>query len=388
MHYNLLTKSTRLFEPDKKNSRSIIHLGNSTKSYANNPGWRVAVAKGTNATSGYNRRVLSVKVSMYSCFSESSNTLSDGYGKITTSPIITAKSYTPLIDRATAQIRNKLNGHVGRAQLAAPIAESREIHRLVRQINGLAIDTVKALLAIRKTQGKSVLNLASNVWLGFGFGLSPLLKDIEQAAKSVQDYNSRMDHYVRLKGTATMDWTSGYSIKPNGTFPDIAYGMYVGETHNTYHKQGAQIIAGIRITTASSASYSVTDHLGLNVSSLPSVAWELVPFSWAVDYFTTVSPWLDDMFYTLPGTTIYCSQSLKYESRDRVSLLTYLKPGYSGYLSGGDSETTCLDFNRSSLSQLPSRSLRIKSVDEIGKSGLTKLLNLSSVLAQGRTKKI
>lgn len=384
IHFNQLHKPTGLFEPDKGDFRSTVELNVDTTSLTKNPGWKVTVAKHGDATSAYSRNITSVSVPMYSCYSESANYRSQGYGKITKAPIITEKSYTPLINTAVGQIVNKLNGHVGKAELAAPIAESREIHRMLRQINSLALDSVKALIAIKKTKGKSAFKHAANIWLGLNFGVNPLLKDIESAANSISDYNSRMDHFARLTGTATFDWTSN-EISPADQFGEqIATGMRVGYARSINHMQGVRIVAGVDIKTRSTASYSVTDHLGLKLSALPSTLWELTPFSWAVDYFTTVSPWLDDMFYTLPGNTTYVSQSMKYQSECTTDLLIWKDVGFSGYLSGGRSIVKFVRFNRVKLSQLPSRSLYIKSVDQVASHSLSKLLNLTSVLAQMR----
>jgi len=327
---------------------------------------------------------------MYSVFAERLNNESSGYGRITKAPIINEISYTPLINKAVGILKNKLNGHVGKAQLAPPIAEAREIHRMLRQINNLALDTVKALIAIKKTRGRSAYKHAANVWLGLNFGVNPLLIDIESVANSILEYNTRMDHVVRLTGTASTDWTSSSIIEPDVSTEQIAAGVRVGYAQSCQHKQGVQIVAGINLQTRSTASYSVYDHLGLKLSELPATLWELTPFSWAVDYFTTVSPWLDDMFYTLPGTTIYISQATKYQSENTIDPIIWVDKvaGWRGYLSGGRSVVKYFHFGRASLSQLPSRSLSIKSIDQIGSNGFTKLLNLSSVLAQMRIPKL
>jgi len=386
IHWDQYDKNTHSYNASAGDFRNVVNMGNCIKSITKNPGWRVAVAKGSNATSSYVRNIMSAKVTPYAIYSENKDVLSRGYGQITKAPIITAQSYTPLIQQAIGQLRNKLNGHIGRTELAPPIAESREIHRMLRQVNTLALDAVKAITAIKKTRGRSAFKYAANVWLGLNFGVNPLLKDIEQAAKSIQEYNTREDHVVRLTGTASIDWTSGELNLPSSISEQIAPGVRVGYSGSCHHQQGVQIVAGINLLTRSTASYSVTDHLGLKLSELPSTLWELTPFSWAVDYFTTVSPWLDDMFYTLPGTTIYVSQATKYQSENTIDLPIWIDSAlkYRAYLSGGRSVVRYVSFTRTSLSQLPSRSLSIKSVDSIASHGITKLLNLTSVLAQMR----
>jgi hypothetical protein len=224
------------------------------------------------------------------------------------------------------------------------------------------------------------VKLFADVWLGFGFGVNPLLHDIESAANAILDYTTRDDRRVRVTGTANRDWrTSG--LTNTGT---AVRGAQLDIYSAAHHKQGARIVAGVDLKLRSGSSYSVQDHLGLKISDVPGTLWELTPFSWVVDYFVTVGPWLDDMFFTLPGVTKYVSLSRKYEVRTDLSgKFRYLpsvqfggtvNPGYIDYFV----------FSRASLSSLPTRQIQVKSVDQVAQHGLTKLLNLASVLAGRR----
>lgn len=381
MKANWYIKSTKTDNPTWLNHSSTVNFGNTTQSKTNNPGWRQVVAVGGNATYTYARTVRSFKPAKYTCQSESTAYSSNGFGQIHGSMFIVPGDFAPLRDKALASLKHKLDGNIGKAQLAAPIAESREIGRLVRQINKLGIDVVKAGLAIRKTRGKSALKQFGDIWLGFGFGVNPLLKDIESAANSILDYTTREDRHVRVIGTATNEWTTGNRDVPS---EEIAYQCYVGFHNHALHRQGVQIVAGIDLNLRSAASYSVRDHLGLKISDLPGVAWQLTPFSWAVDYFGTVGDWLDDMFYTLPGTCKYISRAEKYQSVTTSQPFASWGPGFSGAFGGTASLAKYVNFQRYKLAVLPSRALRIKSSDEIASHGLTKFLNLASVLAQKR----
>jgi hypothetical protein len=381
IHADHLNKLFNTYESDIYGVSSPVDVGTCTQTRTNNPGWRLAIAKGGNATFSYSREVISYKVSPYACKCENSIHKSFGSGRLLVGPFIEPADTTALADQAVAKLKNKLNGNIGKAQLAAPLAEGREIHRLVRQINTLGIDVVKAALAIRKTRGLSALKQFGDIWLGFGFGVKPMLKDIESAANAILDYTTREDRHVRIVGTARREYRS---FRKDGAFEEIAWGLKVGYYNRVVHKQGFQIVAGIDLKLRSAASYSVTDHLGLEISQAPSVLWELTPFSWVVDYFVTVGPWLEDMFYTLPGTTKYVSQATKYQSETTTDLYAQPNAGYSGGVSGGRSTVNYVSFTRQSLSSLPSRAVRVKSFDEIASNGVTKLLNLASVLAQKR----
>lgn len=371
---NLFTGSTSTW----KNTTATVTVTSTTRTFQKNPSWRREVALGLDATYPYHRSVASVKPATYKGLTLGGGYVSDSFGSICGAAAVSPKVDTLLINQAVGRLKNKLNGYIGNAQVMAPLAESREIHRLVRQINGLGLSVVKSALAIKKTKGRSALAQFGDIWLGFGFGVNPMLKDIEKAANSILAYQTRQDSHVRVSGTASWDYQASSTWNPGS----IAFGTELWLSSYGNHKQGVRIVAGVDLKIRSAASYGVTDHLGLEISEIPSTLWELVPYSWAVDYFSTVSPWLDDMFYTLPGVTKYISQTRKYQVVETWGFSkTVCSAGLTWRGSVVPGTFRYHSITRSKLASLPTRQLRFKTVDEIGKNGLNKLLNLSSVLA-------
>lgn len=376
--YDVTNKTT------KSTSRQILDdfssvVGYNTQSVVKLPNWKQVVARGGNATNSYSREVTTIKPTRYSVKSENSTYVSTGSGSDDAGSLINQREWDTLRDQALARLKNKLNGHIGKAQLAAPLAESREIHSLVRQINGLTQEMLKAALAIKKTRGKSAAKFFGDVWLGYGFGVRPLISDLGNAAKAILEYQLREDHRVRVVGTASREYTSGQVILP---VYQVCSGTKMGWHKNATHRQGVQIVAGIDLDIRSSASYGMSDQLGFSLGAVPGVLWELTPFSWVVDYAFTVGPWLDDMFYTVPGTVKYVSRSEKYQMETYGTPYAKFDPGWSGAFFGTQSVLRYVSFTRASLATLPTRSLRIKTADEVANYGLTKILNLASVLAQ------
>lgn len=352
------------------------------KTFNSNKEWKRLIAKGLNATFPYARTGGFVKPVQYYGATDSVGVTPswhcECWGQYSGPALVNQRDNSALKEAALGRLKHKLNGYVGKAQLAAPLAESREIHRLVKQINGFGMDAVKAMLLLKRTRGKSALKFASQIWLGFGFGINPLLKDIESAANSILDYQTRQDRGVRVSGSANEDYFSTGSASPPSS---IAPGVTSQINGSAHHRQGVRYVAGVDLTIRSDASYSVTDHLGLGITSMPSAIWELVPFSWVVDYFTTVGPWLDDVFYTLPGVCKYVSLSEKYQNEVRWDLQVFPNVNYKIAITGRQGGFRYFSFQRSSLTTLPTRQLRVKSLDEVAQHSLVKLLNLSSVLA-------
>ena len=130
----------------------------------------------------------------------------------------------------------------------------------------------------------------------------------------------------------------------------------------------------------SSADYSAVDHFKIGLPALIPTFWELVPYSWIVDYFTTVGDFLEDTFIATPANSVYLLENRKY----RASGLNYMQHTVSGgyeILSErkGTANWSYYEFERKVLSTLPHRILRLKTIDEVGKHSLTKLLNLTSL---------
>lgn len=370
-----LSSGTSIPFLDEKVTQLLV---SSTRSFVSHPDYRKIIAQGGDATFPYVRVVANYKPITYAgAATDRVNYRSDASGTVHGGASINPLDPSDLQAEAMGKLKNRLSGYVGNAQLAAPLAESREIHRLVRQINDLGMSTLRSVLAIKKTKGKSAAKQFADVWLGFGFGVNPLLHDIQKGADSILKYMTRQDQRVRVVGTATREYLSSTVTGPE----IIAFGCSLSSYNANTHTQGVRIVAGIDLQTRSAASYSVLDHLGLKISEVPSVLWELTPFSWVVDYGLTVSPWLDDMFYTLPGVCKYVSRTTKYQLENWQHPKFIPDPGFTWGGSGTTGRFRYISISRDSLVTLPSRPLQIKTADQVAKYGVTKLLNLASVIA-------
>lgn len=367
------------------NSRSVTTAGfNESRTYQSNIDYKRRIAKGLDANYPYSRSGGSVKAVAYHGITTqpSSKQVWSWDGAMVGAANINANADQGLKDLALTRLKNRINGYVGQTSLMPPLAEAREIHGLVREVNGYGLKMLKDLLLIKRTHGKSALKHAGQVWLFFGFGVKPLINDIAKAAMSIQDYMSRTDRSVRVSGTASKDWVSSF-IDGSNVIPCSGVNLYVSTISR--HQLSYRYSGAVDITVRSSASYNVLDQLGLEFGQLPATLWELTPYSWVVDYFTTVGPWLDDVFYTLPGNLKYLSLNSRYQMVSNFVGRVKTDPGYftsGSFQPGGNSY---FQFSRTTLTSLPTRQLRVKSYDEVAKYGLTKMLNLASVLA-GRLK--
>lgn len=369
------------------NSASNITAGfNQACSFSRNPNWKQQVARGQNATYPYSRNggtVTPARFASTTYYSKDSTIRWDWYGTLVGPANLDTSADNALKDIALARLKNKLNGYIGSANLLPPLAESRELHGLVRTINSSAMDMLKQMLLIKRTRGKSAVKYAGQLWLTWGFGIAPVISDCAKAAQSIGSYLSRYDRTERITGTASKQWLSQVT---DGSSTDPCQGTTVYVKTETEHQLAYRYSGAVQLNLRSAANYDVADHLGLEFGQLPATLWELTPYSWVVDYAATVGPWLDDVFFTLPGVLKYLSFNTRYQAKSvytpRIQYLNFYF-GRNTVLDKG--AATFFSFSRESLATLPTRQLRVKTLDEVGKYGLTKILNLASVLA-GRLK--
>lgn len=205
----------------------------------------------------------------------------------------------PSIDTALVQIvnaaRSKFTGELSEAsEMLVNLAERKQavqmmtlrlsqLYRFTKAIrHGDFVRAGKELGVLRdkryhrlRGSGKlrSDAKSASNNWLEFHFGWSPLINDIHSSIKFLQEPIKSVSVVGRraLRDTSSSTYTGTYySIRGKHVF-----------------KVSAHVQADIRITNP---NLWLADRLGL-INPL-GLAWELIPFSFVIDWFVPVSDFL------------------------------------------------------------------------------------------------
>jgi len=364
--------------------------GDNVQTGVENPNWRHQVARGQDATTAYTRSWYRGRPATLTALTHTVENWPYGY---TISSYDTVHETTgwnhintiddvALRDRALARLKSRLQDNIGNFDSVVPAVELRELRGLVRGSAELTTSFLQSLIDIRRTRGRSAAQWASQAWLTYGFGIRPLISDTQKAAEAVASFMERSDRSIRLRGSASKQWVTSANLTGTGGHNCPFY-----LNASIRHTLSYRYTAGLRLDLKSGNNYGVTDHFGLELSALPSIGWELVPYSWVVDYFTTVGSYLGDTFVLPPGSTKYLTLSKLYKMEGVLRgthrsvyvnshvLHTSCRPGFIEY--------TRLD--RSKLSALPRASLRFRTVDEIGSNAVNRLLNLASVLVSGRS---
>lgn len=284
-----------------------------------------------------------------------------------------------LRDLALKRLKSKLSGRVGNSSVLAPVVELRELRKTIVAMAEISLEFAFHLMTLRKKyKGRKLKRLFSNAWLTFSFGVSPLVNDIQSISLSIEDYLNRKDNNVRVRAKASKDWVTS-AIFDVDSMPGFTASSSVRVSHHlTYTYSGA---AALNLKSAN--NYGISQHFALGAENLPGVAWELAPFSWLFDYFSTVGAYLNDTFVLPPGSLKYLTLSRLYKCE--IDTFPYYRPidkkkAWTTSFTSFPGRLEFVNFDRSSVTTLPTRSLRFKSIDEIGSGAVNKLLNLLSII--------
>lgn len=363
-----------------------------TRLRAEDPNWRAKIANLQDATNAYYRSgygahksaAISVRLTRRSGTKDWSY-FHDAllYGAL---PALTLSVDTDVRDIALKKLKRKLQEESGAYNSAVPLAQAHEVAKMVHGFTPQANLILQRLIELKRTirNKRDLVKQAQDLWLTWSFGVSPTIDDINTAARALSQHLLREDHISHIAGAHGKTWMVPIAKHAIG-LSSICNVMASGSVQRTY---GCRYTAGVSLKLRSDNNYGVSQQFGLNFGSIIPAAWELVPYSWMIDYFTTVGPWLDDMYTSSPGTTIYVCKSEKLS--EKITMNFDVLPQANYYVAEQTVKTANVDrfiFQRSSLgTTIPHRALRFKTTDEVGMFAINKVLNLASLLRFGRTK--
>jgi len=372
---------TSHFQDANVNVGDEVILRNSNRDY------RVNIAKKVDATTNYSRSkytyqpLIGRAESFRSVGLDTWTAYTSLMGCFGTDQINNAPEDSSLSDEALGKLKRRLSSNLGKMDLMVPVVELRDLRRTIRDSATLTTTFLKTILEIKKTRGKSALKYASKAWLNYSFGINPLVQDTFEALDSISSFLDRDRRTIRCQGIAKKVWTT------SAAFNEIAtLNSSLSCRSQAVHQLSYMWIAGLDWDVKCSNRYDLTDHLGLGFEDIPSVAWELLAFSWIIDYFSNVGEYLADTFEIPPGTATYVVRDMRYTcdvfvsgtyrptSSNTAMRFSSVRPGSVRYDS----------FVRTKYATLPRIGLHFKSVDQVGIGMVNKVLNLASVLVSMR----
>lgn len=193
---------------------------------------------------------------------------------------------------------------------------------------------------------RSKADFASNAWLELQYGWKPLLSDIDSAAEDLASAWEKDPSDIIVRGSGR----SKGSAKPNITI-DGSFSANI-TTRVGYNCYARVIDSNLRTRS------------GLGLANLSEVAWELVPFSFVVDWLVPIGPFLsalnatEGLTFTSGSKTVKTSVSVSALVKSSVNYVPEHALAY---------DYTHKQFDRTTISDFPSASevLRVKNLNEV-----------------------
>jgi len=199
---------------------------------------------------------------------------------------------------------------------SAMVKTARSYQRLRR---GDVSGALQVLTGKKNRNWRDIPGAAANTWLAYTYGLSPLLRDVHDA---VSLYERRYQRYpevsvVRSSQRATIAGTATYNFRTED-FPGVFRVI----------RQSSGCTADLRVSGC--VSFRVTNPVlrkldECGVINPLSVAWELVPFSFVVDWFIPVGRFIQSV--VPPQGVDFVSGWLVESARGSALCEAFIDPG-------------------------------------------------------------
>lgn len=200
---------------------------------------------------------------------------------------------------------------------------------LAKKIRGLL--RPKTFRRSKRTPFTSKVQYAADAWLGLRYGLLPTISDIGSICETYANVTKPREQIHRKGG--------GYPGALTGLdeMKTVYYmGVYYHLRSDSFEKRNyvSHIFYSVR-----DDSWLILNQLGLGLYQLPNIAWELVPFSFILDWGINVSSWLRAMMpdpnYVRKGQTASMTHTrgatVNVMSASLYSKMTYASPLNSLY---------------------------------------------------------
>lgn len=314
-----------------ESSSTPMNVGSLLSGYRNSE-WRSAIKRGGNATSILEASMTAVEpkpvyllLGRYSrtalgapwtyAYAQLSKTYGYGFAAPPSAPStsLDAQAYNLALVRLYKRIREQRTAFEG----LTFIGELREALSMIRNPARKLRESVSGYLGTAKKRARrnrsprSKNRAISQTWLEYSFGWSPLINDVGNGAKAL----SRLLTY-RTFGVLPVSARDSASTALVETFPtsDPSGAFRVIQNRRDEHITGCHLAVGIKVEPYGNRDLSFLEEVGFNPGSFLPTVWELLPWSFFIDYFTNIGDIIQAFSY-IQSEYIFTSKTLRREHR-------------------------------------------------------------------------
>jgi hypothetical protein len=233
---------------------------------------------------------------------------------------------------------------------------------------------------------KYLKNAIADSWLEFSFGWNPLAADVDAAYRLLNDLATKTNRmFAEVKGSNLQYDKKLITSALTGQATNRPYSVL--QTKQTYAEVIVSYYGRIRLDMPNSVDRYFTG-LGLTVADILPTSWELVPWSFFVDYFTNVGDVIEA--WSFPVSRLAWATKVVVEERKSSTQWVY-NAARTQVLYGGNIVSAEVDRNaiRTSGEKRVTRTATVyvrppELQFEMPFSSLKKSLNIGALMATSR----
>lgn len=258
--------------------------------------------------------------------------------------------------------------------------------------NGLSsyINRLKTIKKrFKRSDIKAFTKVVADEWLEYTFGLQPLLNDTKNAAEALARFDSADDfRRTKLRGSGFAEQLSSSSTTASGRGP-------IRTNLNVLIKNNTRTVRRCGMSYTLSGPFGVSKDLarlcGFTLNDFVPTAWEIIPFSFVVDYFANIGQVLDCAYTdkslvtwsnaTTINETIRIFEEVIDDAATRALMdsLAYQKKYYfTGAIGGNTSRRRTIARSPTAGVTIPQLEMRVPAIDSL------KWVNMAALIAQLR----
>jgi hypothetical protein len=193
-------------------------------------------------------------------------------------------------DQAKAKFVSKVRERMSPAAMGATLGELRETINMIRRPAQALRNGISNYLGAVKKRSKGLKkasttkknSVVSGTWLEYSLGWRPLLYDIDNIAEALALYATQTRSIDKIRSQSTLKVVNdSYESTVGGGGSEMAtYSV------TTTGSSKVALYGGIRL--AAGSSVSAPSAFGLRPTDFIPTIWELIPYSFVIDYFTNI----------------------------------------------------------------------------------------------------